>query len=768
MTVLFGLAIGLGAFLLFVIQPEVGKLVLPLLGGTPAVWNTCLVFFQLALLGGYLYAHLIGRLGLRAQVAIHISLMAIAGFVLPVTIHVAGLQSMAERPALWLFGVLIARVAAPYIVAAATAPLLQRWWASTAQATAHDPYFLYAASNAGSLLALLTYPTLIEPALTLAHQSLAWTAGYVASMALMATAGLLAWRRRAPAAAALASGTELGNGAAEPLTWRRRLRWFVLSAVPVVIMLGATTHITTDVAAVPLLWVLPLSVYLSTFILAFATRQIISPRWASTLLPVAVMPPLLAVALSANGPWLPLLATHLLGLFFAALVCHGALARDRPSTTHLTEFYLWIAAGGALGGLLTTLGAPLVFTSILEYPIGLLAACLLRPDVAAAPVPAPASARDDAATDGIAFAATAAPAPATAPASARAALTRDIIWIAAVALVALASALLQPTLLPDWTPGIALALPLVLVITQYHRPRRFALALAAALVTVALLGRSPHRDIFLDRNFFGVVRVRATEVGEGALSHPVHLLLHGNILHGMQAVNAAWQMEPGSYYGRRGPVGQLFLDTPAHDTRARVGVVGLGIGALIAYGRPSERWTFFEINPTVVHVATDRRYFTYLADTPVPHDIVLGEGRLAVAQQPDASFDLLVLDAFSSDAIPTHLVTREAVAMYFRKLKPDGVLLVNVSNRFVSLQPVLGAIARDEGLAGRQQGYVPTDQDRDLFPAEWVVLAKDERALGPIAGDGRWQALPESGAGDGRAAWTDDYSSLVSVLKWRR
>jgi hypothetical protein len=536
----------------------------------------------------------------------------------------------------------------------------------------------------------------------------------------------------------------------------------VLSAVPVVIMLGATTHITTDVAAVPLLWVLPLSVYLTTFILAFATRQIISPRWASTLLPVAVLPPLLAVALSANGPWLPLLVTHLIGLFFAALVCHGALARDRPSTAHLTEFYLWIAAGGALGGLLTTLGAPLVFTSILEYPIGLLAACLLRPDV----TPPPATGHDGATTGG----ADAKPAAvATSPAIARAALKRDVLWIAAIALVALASALLQPTLLPDWTPGIALALPLVLVITQYHRPRRFALALAVALVTVALLGRSPHRDIFLDRNFFGVVRVRATEVGEGALSHPVHLLLHGNILHGMQAVNATWRMEPGSYYGRRGPVGQLFLDTPAHDTRSRVGVVGLGIGALIAYGRASERWTFFEINPTVVHVATDRRYFTYLADTPVPHDIVLGEGRLAVAQQPDRSFDLLVLDAFSSDAIPTHLVTREAIAMYFRKLKADGVLLVNVSNRFVSLQPVLGAIARDEGLVGRQRGYVPTDKDRDLFPAEWVVLAKDDRALGPIATDDRWQPLPESApVAGGRAAWTDDYSSLVSVLKWRR
>jgi hypothetical protein len=727
MTVLFGIAIGLGAFLLFVIQPEVGKLVLPLLGGTPAVWNTCLVFFQLALLAGYLYAHLLGRLGLRAQIALHLSLMTVAGVVLPITVRGTNLETMAEQPTLWLFGVLLARVAAPYIVTAATAPLLQRWWASTVQATADDPYFLYAASNTGSLLALLTYPLAIEPGLTLAYQSRIWTAGYVLLMIALAAAAFMAWRQRAPI------DRFQPQPRPEPLTWMRRLRWFVLSAVPVVIMLGATTHITTDVAAVPLLWVLPLSVYLATFILAFARRQIIPPRWASALLPVAVLPPLLTVALGANGPWLPLLASHLIGLFFASLVCHGELARDRPPTAHLTAFYLWIAAGGAVGGLITTLGAPVVFRTILEYPIGLIAACLLRPDPDSGPLVGPAA-------------------------------RRDAIWVVVIALTAIAAALIQPRLLPDWTPGIALIPPLILIITQWHRPRRFALGLVVGLSATTLFGHPTHRDLFIDRNFFGVVRVRTTEVGADKGTHAVNLLLHGNILHGMQATTAAWRLEPGSYYGRQGPVGQLFLDTPAHETRARVGVVGLGIGALIAYGRPQERWTFFEINPTVVTVATDRRYFTYLADTPVPFDIVLGEGRLAVAEQPDRSFDLLVLDAFSSDAIPTHLVTREAIAMYFRKLADDGVLLVNVSNRFVSLPPVLAAIAREDGLVGWQRGYVPTEADRDLFPAEWVVLARHARAVGPIATDPRWERLGDPS----RAAWTDDYSSLVSVLKWRR
>lgn len=725
MTVLFAGAIGLGAFLLFVIQPEVGKLVLPLLGGTPAVWNTCLVFFQLALLAGYLYAHLLGRLGLRLQIALHLSLMALAGFALPIAVQGASLERMAERPALWLFGVLIARVAAPYIVAAATAPLLQRWWASTRESTAGDPYFLYAASNAGSLLALLAYPVLIEPMLPLARQATVWAAGYLLLMALLAATGIMAWRRRAPAGT-IARGADVAD---VPVTLRRRLRWFVLSAVPVVIMLGATTHITTDVAAVPLLWVLPLSVYLTTFILAFAQRQIIAPRWASALLAVAVLPPLLAVALSANGPWLPLLVCHLIALFFAALVCHGELARDRPTPTHLTEFYLWIAAGGAFGGLLTALAAPLLFSSILEYPLGLLAACLLRPTGAEPRHP----------------------------------LRGDLLWVGGIALVAIVCALLRPVLLADWTPGIALAPPIVLATLQWPRPRRFALALGASMLAVALLSSSPHRDLFAARNFFGVVRVRATEVGAANNLHTVHMLLHGNILHGMQAVDTAWRLEPGSYYGRLGPVGQLFDQSPGQATRSRVGVVGLGIGALIAYGRPHERWTFFEINPTVVDVAMDRRYFSYLADTRVPYDIVLGEGRLAVAQQPERSFDLIVLDAFSSDAIPTHLVTREAIAMYFRKLRPDGLLLVNVSNRFVSLPPVLGAIARAEGLAGRLRGFVPAESAVDLFPAEWVVLARDEASLGVIARDERWDRLPTR-----TRAWSDDYSSLVSVLKWRR
>lgn len=752
MTVLFAGAIGLGAFLLFVIQPEVGKLVLPLLGGTPAVWNTCLVFFQLALLAGYLYAHLLGRFGLRLQIGIHLTLMALAGVALPIAVQGAALDRMAERPALWLFGVLITRVAAPYVVSAATAPLLQRWWASTRESTAGDPYFLYAASNAGSLLALLAYPTVIEPLLPLAWQSAAWAGGYALLMALLAVTGVMAWRRRAPAGT-IVRGADVVD---VPVTLRRRLRWFVLSAVPVVIMLGATTHITTDVAAVPLLWVLPLSVYLTTFILAFAQRQLIAPRWASALLAVAVLPPLLAVALSANGPWLPLLACHLIALFFAALVCHGELARDRPTPTHLTEFYLWIAAGGAFGGLLTALAAPLLFTSILEYPLGLLAACLLRPGQSAPPIASPSAGAIDTGTDTGTGVVAASPRPAVA-------LRRDLLWVGAIALVATACALLRPHLLADWTPGIALAPPIVLATLQWHRPRRFALALGASMLAVALLSSSPHRDLFVGRNFFGVVRVRATEVGAVNNLHTVHMLLHGNILHGMQAVSAAWRLEPGSYYGRLGPVGQLFDESPAHATRTRVGVVGLGIGALIAYGRPQERWTFFEINPTIVDVATDRRYFSYLADTPVPYDIVLGEGRLAVAQQPDHSFDLLVLDAFSSDAIPTHLVTRDAIAMYFRKLRPDGLLLVNVSNRFVSLPPVLGAIAQAEGLAGRQRGFVPAESAVDLFPAEWVVLARNEASLGAMGRDTRWDRLPTR-----TRVWSDDYSSLVSVLKWRR
>jgi hypothetical protein len=751
-TLLFSTAIGLGAFLVFVVQPQVGKLVLPLLGGTPAVWNTCLVFFQISLLGGYFYAHLISRLALRLQVTLHVLVMLLAGaLVLPVSIAAASAPPDIDTPSRWLFALLLVRVGAPFIAISATAPLLQRWLGGTRHPHAHDPYFLYSASNTGSLLALLAYPAVIEPALSLQSQSRLWTIGYVSLAGLIAITGAVAWRQRAPHAV-IDPLDESMVDLLEPLTITRRLRWIALAAVPASLMLSVTTHLTTDVAAVPLLWVVPLSVYLLTFVLAFAKRPPLSHRWLCALLPVAVLPPLLTISLALTGPWWALLLAHLVALFVVAMVCHGELAADRPSVARLTQFYLWISVGGALGGLFNTLVAPLVFHSIAEYPLGLLAACLLRPDAARAGVTA--------ASLGVG-----ALRPGGVPAAPRQAILRrpfwrDLAWGVGALLLALIAARIIGFAGHADRATAAIALPLMLAMTQWPFSRRYAFCLAATLLAVRMIDRPEYSDLVIDRNFFGVVKVRVTP------DNKYHVLMHGNILHGMQPLVTNANERPVSYYGPSGPIGQIFNNTSAGaPQRPRVGVVGLGIGTLIAYGRPHDQWTFFEINPNVVRIARDPRYFTYLSQSRAPFDIVMGEGRLNLARQPENQFDVLVLDAFTSDAIPTHLITREAVEMYLGKLKPGGILLLNISNKYVSLAPVLGAITRDLDLTGRWRFYLPTGKEADSgeFPATWVVIGRTPAALGPLAADARWEALPT----DRRIpAWTDSYSSLLGVMKW--
>jgi len=748
MTILFSIAIGLGAFLVFVVQPQVGKLVLPLLGGTPAVWNTCLVFFQLSLLGGYLYAHLISRLALRVQIALHLLVMAVAGaLVLPVSIAAASAPPDIQMPSRWLFTLLLVRVGAPFVAISATAPLLQRWLGGTRHPQAHDPYFLYAASNTGSLLALLAYPVVIEPLFPLHAQSDMWTLGYVALALLVAITGMAAWRDRAPAAR-IDPLEESMVDLLEPLPVARRLRWIALAAVPASLMLSVTTHLTTDVAAVPLLWIGPLSVYLLTFVLAFAKRPPLSHRWLCALLPVVVLPPLLTISFSLTGPWWALLIAHMVALFVVAMVCHGELAADRPSVARLTQFYLWVAVGGALGGLFNALVAPLVFHSVVEYPLGLLAACLLRPDAARLSARANATAR------------------AIAMSIRRHPFWRDLAWAAGALLAALIVARAMAFTGHADRALAAVAIPLLVAIMQWPISRRYALCLVATLLAVRFIDRPEYSDLVIDRNFFGVVKVRVTP------DNKYHVLMHGNILHGMQPLVTKANERPVSYYGPSGPIGQVFSDqtaasppSSASPARARVGVVGLGIGTLIAYGQPRDQWTFFEINPNVVRIARDPRYFTYLSQSRAPYDIVMGEGRLNLARQPDHEFDLLVLDAFTSDAVPTHLITREAVQLYLDKLKPDGLLLLNISNKYVSLAPVLGAIARDLDLTGRWRMYVPTPAQGEggEFPATWVVMGRTATALGAIATDRRWDPLPTEAR---VPAWTDSYSSLLGVMKW--
>jgi hypothetical protein len=658
--------------------------------------------------------------------------MLAAAVALPLTIG-PDLTPSTTEPAAWLFALLVARVGAPFFALAATAPLVQRWLSYTRHPHAADPYFLYAASNTGSLLALLAYPVVVEPWLPLDMQSRAWAAGYWLLVLLMVTVAIAAWHQRAAVPAFKAGPRGEGRGtepqaqaSVERLTARRRLRWIALAAVPASLMLGVTTHLTTDVAAVPLLWILPLSLYLLTFVLAFARRPPLPHHLMCVLLAVLVLVPLLTISLHLVASWWALMLAHLLTLFVAAMVCHGELARDRPSVGRLTEFYLWLSVGGAAGGLFNALIAPLVFRTVIEYPLALLAACLLRPD-AIGIVREPGG------------------------------LARDFTWAVAALAVAVAGAWTGTRLGLPHGYAVGLAIPVVAAMTQWPRARRYALLLSAAFLAVQIQPPPADRILAIHRGFFGVIKV--TEVSGGKY----RALMHGNILHGLEPVDPSSRQRLVSYYG---PVAEVLGARRAGRGAglARVGVVGLGIGTVIAGGRPDERWRFFEIDPAVVSFARNPSYFRYLSETRVPHDVIVGEGRLALMREPSQSFDVLLLDAFTSDAIPMHLMTREAVAMYVDKLVPAGLLLVNISNRYVELAPVLGAIAADLGMDGRWRSFVPSDAESDagLLMSTWAVLARNADALGAVAGDDRWHRLPDTGL----RVWTDNYSSLMAVIKW--
>ena len=727
----------LSAALLFCLEPMVGKMVLPLLGGTPAVWNTCLVFFQTALLAGYAYAHgTLSWLGVSRQARLHSALIVLAFFSLPVLVTPLDVVRWPADASLGprLFLLLSVRVGVPFVLLAATAPLLQRWLSLTSSRRAHDPYFLYATSNAGSLLALLAYPLIIEPWLGGSAQRQAWRWGYAVFAAMISVAAILA-ARIAPGLASPAVPV------APPLPGRLLRRWIILAAAPSALLIGVTTYLSTEVASVPLLWVVPLAVYLVTFMLAFAGRRRLSTRLASRFLPVPLICAFIVAAAEATVPiWLALVL-NLVTLFLAGMVCHGSLADERPAPAHLTGFYLAVAAGGALGGALATFVPPVVFTSVLEYPLELLLIALLRP----ATVGQPDGGRLQAG---------------------------DLRWAMFIGALSLLIALVLRALAVPPGPitiGLQLGVPIVVHYRFLHSPVRFALGLALLLVVarVSLLSPFP-RIIHSERTFFGLLRVIDTPDGR------YRRLMHGTTVHGGQATAAAERNQPSTYYARRGPLGQIFervFDAAGAGAELRsVAVVGLGAGEVAAYAKPGQAWTFYEIDPAVVRIAGDRRYFTYLADA-FPDNrglrVELGDARLRLQDARDGGFDLLILDAFSSDAIPTHLLVREAVALYVRKLTPDGVLAVHISNRYLRLEPVIAALARDAGLmtACQFDGKEESQGDRPSKSAShWCALSRDPGRLGPLLATRAWHPAAPSAGPRPRPSPTDDRSSIFQMF----
>lgn len=944
---LYALTLFVSAFLLFLVQPMIGKMILPRLGGTPQVWNTCVVFFQMALLAGYAYTHTVTtRLSLRRQLMVHALLLLVPILILvPFTpFNITGFEPPpGGNPILYTLYFLMLVVGVPFFVVSTSAPLLQRWFASTGHAAAKDPYFLYGASNLGSMLALLLYPFVVEPFLPLRSQAWTWTVGYVVLALLIYACASLVWKAPEPnpeslpaepsppempvppveqpstavqagpppgrgpgkkkggkwaaARAAVKEKTELEPEDFQPrpdvMTFWRRARWVMLAAVPSSLMLGIISYISTDLSPIPLFWVIPLALYLLTFILVFARYPVpwtlpsltrTSPHQiAAYVQPILIAGLCFIVVTHAVSPLLWTTLFSLLGFFFTALVCHGELARDRPSPKHLTEFYLWMSFGGMLGGMFNGLFAPLLFTGVAEYPLAIIAACFLRPKL-----------KDDGWTDTLVEN--------NMPAAAAALRQRgdelaksfdqpvpkgnfllnyslDIVLGLIVLVLAYllrnvstdsvfkmvrGSGLFSKDSLGDVTikahRAITFGIPLVICCIFFlSRPVRMGVGIAGFLFVSLYLAVRDENQLWAGRSYFGVIRVleRDEFLNEKLLTSQLNIspadlkgvrrhsedakfvqtrqssLLHGTTHHGLnyQTPRQLSRLAT-TYYHRKGPTGLIMeklnwfpgpQNTYWADARmpaslvgmgatigggvtlpiAQLGdcwseppyaTVGLGTGTMASYGRPFQHVTFYEIDDTIRGFSLPpdgkKGFYNYLQDAQkrgANLEVIMGDARLSMQVETsreggmfpkrDNYYRVIELDAFSSDAIPVHLITKEAIEMYFKKLTEDGVLCVHTSNRHVDLVQPVTDIAKDLKLAyrvGKDSGEGRGERGGSgylgHFGSEYVMIARDEKYLppdGPVESELNGSTYMNWSTPDnpGSRIWTDDYSNLASILR---
>lgn len=733
MLLVFTLSIFASAVLLFLVQPMVAKFTLPLLGGSPAVWNTCMLFFQAALLIGYLYAHLMPKLvrSPKAQVAVHGGVIALAGITLPIALPGwSATPPASEQPVGWLLALLTAMIGAPFFALSTNGPLMQRWFANTGHKSASDPYFLYAASNLGSMIALLGYPLLIDGKLTRAEQSKAWTIGYVLFVVLAIASGVLMARRAGMLSVArpTTATSSKPEAAVAPLTWSQRIHWTLLAFVPSSLVLGVTQYLSTDVASVPLLWIVPLTLYLLTFIIAFSPRLGWAGKAALWAMPVATVLVVAAMWLGkyddrwsdftaqvglAGLPQTPtIFAVQLAFLFVASLACHGKLAANRPHASHLTEFFLILAIGGVLGGLMNALLAPMIFRTVVEYPIAIVLASFLA-------LPA-----------------------------------------------MLPSRVVPPG--PNQRTWFVRALPRLL----------FASAITGVLVASSLETdrKGEWKSLHVERTFFGVHRVIQSPNAK------VHMLVHGATVHGMQIQSLLERTDgpaidgrsiPTKYFFSTGPIGDIFRPHLAKPAGFRVAVVGLGVGTLAMYGKPGWEYDFYEIDPAVKRIATTPEWFSFMERARgrgVIVNIVMGDGRVTLQRAPDKHYDLIIFDAFSGDSIPMHLVTKEAVQLYLDKLKPDGTIAMNVSNKFVEIRPVISGIAASLGLVAysREDSVIAENEEKlGKERSTWMAVARRVEDLGDLPRSTVGTGWKMHVAGPTDLLWTDESANFLDVMKWK-
>ena len=745
----FSLTTFLSAVLLFSIQPMFAKMVLPVLGGAPSVWAVAVCFFQIALLVGYCYAHALrANLPLAKAGMVHLALCVAAFMALPIALPSGWAEPPPGEPYLWQLGLFTVAVGLPFVTVAANAPLIQAWFAETGHPSSKDPYFLYAASNLGSLLALLAYPFVLEPLFGVSALSRYWTVGFVLLVVCLAGLYFLARNYAAKVPAAQRAATDAVDLTARQPNWNDRGRWILYSMVPSALLTAFTTHIATDVASAPLLWVLPLSLYLMTFVLVFREK---SPIPGSILLPlhmISVVMALLVLSQTRHDNWFVTAPFGTAAFVLSAMVAHRTLYEARPAARHLTEFYLWMSFGGALGGLAAALVAPKIFSEVFEYPLLLALTFACRPGA----LSLDANKRDSALMIWViaAFA------------------FLSIYWVPwALGRLSWSSV---AAWLNEWgSASIVAALMAFTVVANWTHPMRQLAAALGMCAAVTLLPSAVKRGD-AQRSYFGVYRVMQSPDGQ------YNTLVHGSTLHGAQRIrdedgNPVADISPATYYYDGSPMARTVATRrqalEAQGRKGRYGVIGLGTGSLACHSAKDEAWRIFEIDPLMIEIASGDKNFTFLENCMPQPDIKLGDARLTLAKEPDASYDLLIVDAFSSDAVPVHLMTAEAMKLYLTKLTPDGVVLLHISNRYLDLDAVLGATAT--AVPGIH-GYLLSDDVADGSYAQSTstvgLFAKSDEALEAYKTIAEMKPLDASKM----RPWTDDYSDILRpfISKYKR
>jgi hypothetical protein len=719
-------AIFVSAALLFAVQPMFTKMVLPQLGGAAAVWSVAMVFFQTTLLAGYAYAHLLTRFAPgRASVVIHLLVMGVACFALPLHIATGWGRPPSVGEAFWLLGLFAVSIGLPFFALAANGPLLQAWFVRTSHPAAKDPYFLYAASNVGSFLALISYPVAVEPFIRLSEQTWLWTIGFYVLILLIGGCGAWVIRFRNPEAdAATVSAEE-----AAPPRWRDIASWVALAAVPSGLLLAVTAHVSTDVAAVPLLWVLPLALYLLTFVIVFQTRPLIPHRLVVDVQPIFIVAMVVVFVMVPIESIIGLIALHLVVFFVCALMCHGELARRRPAPRHLTAYYMWISAGGMIGGISAGLVAPHVFNWVAEYPILIVLAVLCRPGLA---LPAGG--------------------------------TGQYPLLGALCVAALLLIGMKAFDLPfDYNLfSVCIGVLLGLSVQFWRAPLPFAAIIAFLLVAGQYF--TDYTSNLLVRNFFGVLNVAETSDGR------FRVLWHGTTAQGSQRIR---DQDGNSLSGRPEMIAEFYAGSGISQVldavHARVAspisyaVIGLGTGTLACAARPGDTLTYYEIDPDIIRIARNPELFSFLSECAPNAPITVGDARLQIADAPDGSYDLIFVDAFIGAAIPIHLLTREAMALYMKKLKPHGIVAMHISNRNLELASVVAGIAQANGAITRV--YDGGDMEEDASEQRWIpkvaVVARSEEDFGALARSKYW---PLRERDPNQRVWTDDYSNILGAL----